>query len=170
MKITSLHERRFKAGIEEAGRLIDGLAGPEDRLWPREQWPPMAFDRGLAPGARGGHGPVRYHVRELCPGRRAVFEFDPEGVVADMRGVHYFEAEAQGPETSLRHVIQAEGGPVLWLHWHLMVRPLHDALVEDSLDLAEQALTGRVQNPAAWSPWVRFLRWMMLRLNNGRSA
>lgn len=169
MKITSVHERRFAAGIEETGRLIDSLAGPEDRLWPREQWPPMAFDRGLSEGAAGGHGPIRYRVREHNPGLRAVFEFDQEGVAAGLHGIHYFEAEAQGRESILRHVIKAEGGPSTWLQWQLVIRPLHDALLRDSLDLAEQALTGTVKNPAAWSPWVRFLR-RMLAPKNGKAA
>ena len=36
MKILNLHERAFEAKPESAGALIDGLAGKEDRLWPKD--------------------------------------------------------------------------------------------------------------------------------------
>jgi hypothetical protein len=43
------------------------------------------------------------------------------------------------------------------LTWPLIFRPLHEALIEDSLDDAERALGG--EPPAReWSPWVRLLR------------
>ncbi|MFF7412524.1 hypothetical protein [Streptomyces lydicus] len=37
-------------------------------------------------------------------------------------------------------------------------RPLHDAVLEDSLDLAERACAGAVGRPARWSRSVRLLR------------
>jgi hypothetical protein len=40
----------------------------------------------------------------------------------------------------------------------LVFRPLHDALIEDSLDRAEHAVTGIVARPARWSGTVRQLR------------
>jgi hypothetical protein len=44
-----------------------------------------------------------------------------------------------------------------------MIEPLHDALLEDALDLAEQTLEGRVSRPARWNPWVRFVRRIMAK-------
>ncbi|MGW3967282.1 hypothetical protein ACWED2_46225 [Amycolatopsis sp. NPDC005003] len=40
----------------------------------------------------------------------------------------------------------------------MFFRPLHDALLEQLLDRAESAVTGRVERPVRWSPYVRFLR------------
>jgi hypothetical protein len=42
--------------------------------------------------------------------------------------------------------------------WSTVVRPLHDALIEDALDNAERETTGTVAEPAGWSWWVRTLR------------
>ncbi|WP_372448549.1 hypothetical protein [Streptomyces durocortorensis] len=44
------------------------------------------------------------------------------------------------------------------LTWPLVWRPLHDALLEDSLDRAERACTGAVENPARRGSYVRLLR------------
>jgi len=40
----------------------------------------------------------------------------------------------------------------------LIVRPLHDALVEDSLDKAQLHLRGKVARDRRWSARVRLLR------------
>ena len=45
-----------------AGRLLDGLSAADDRLWPKDRWPAMRFDRPLKVGARGGHGPRALHA------------------------------------------------------------------------------------------------------------
>lgn len=44
------------------------------------------------------------------------------------------------------------------LTWPLVFRPLHNALIEDALDNAEQQVTGHLQHPARWSAYVRVLR------------
>jgi hypothetical protein len=49
------------------------------------------------------------------------------------------------------------------LSWPLVFRPLHDALVEDSLDLAERAVSARLATPARWSRYVRLLRCLLRR-------
>jgi hypothetical protein len=45
------------------------------------------------------------------------------------------------------------------LSWLLVYRPLHDALVEDSLAIAQASLgiTPKIQK---WSFWVKILRWV----------
>ncbi len=159
MRILNVHERAFPATPEAAGALLESLAGPADRLWPGApsgRWPPMRLDRGLAPGSRGGHGPIRYRVVEHVPGRQVRFAFEQEQLSRGLFGHHWLQVEARPGGTAIRHVIDGEArGAGGLLRWHLLSRPLHDALLEDALDRAELALTGQVSRPARWSPYVR---------------
>ena len=50
-------------------------------------------------------------------------------------------------------------GPA-FLTWPLIIRPLHDALLEDALATAEASL-GMIPKMQTWSPWVKLLRWVM---------
>jgi hypothetical protein len=62
--------------------------------------------------------------------------------------------------TLLRHTIRMRAhGPAL-LSWPLAIRPLHDALLEDALSLAQASL-GATPVVRLWSPFVKFLRWVM---------
>lgn len=161
MKVFSLHERTINAPMEAAGCLLDGLSGPDDKLWPRHGWPPMELDAPLGKGAKGGHGPVRYTVSEHVPGRSVVFDFDNSGIVAGFRGTHRFEVLPAGDSVIVRHIIDAESDLLTWLRWQIMIRPLHDALVQDALDLAERGTGGEPEKPAQWSTWVKLLRWVI---------
>ena len=163
MKIFSLHERTLVAEVDAVGALLDGLSGPEDRLWPGEHWPAMKFDAPLGKGAKGGHGPVRYTVRDYVRGRKVVFRFDNAGIAGGFRGTHWFEVVPGQDSVVLRHVVDAESGILTWLRWHVMIRPLHDALVEDAFDLAERETAGEPEKRAQWTAWVRLLRWMLRR-------
>jgi hypothetical protein len=159
MHIRNEHERSWPVAPEAVGRLVDSLASPDDKLWPSQRWPPMLLDSGLAVGSRGGHGPVRYRVVAYQPGTEAVFAFDPDqGLLRGVQGTHCFQVVSQGDVTTLRHVIDMDAGWAAALRWALLVRPMHDALLEDALDRAEAALTGSVAQPAVW-PWrVQYLR------------
>jgi hypothetical protein len=163
MKIDNQHERSFNVQIDSLGGILGTLSGPNDRLWPRDNWPPMLLDENLKLGAKGGHGPVRYHVDEYVPGRRAVFRFDGTGLTAGLDGRHYFEIIPRNNHNVLRHVVDAECDLRAWLKWKIMIEPLHDALLEDALDLAEQTLEGGVSRPARWNLWVRFVRRIMAK-------
>jgi hypothetical protein len=155
MRIDNAHRRRLPVPADRAGALIDGLASPEDRLWPHHAWPPMRLDRPLGVGADGGHGPIRYHVEAYEPGRSVVFRFSgPTG----LSGIHRFEAVGDGDGAVLGHVIDGNAALRFAPSWLLVYRPLHDALIEDALDRAEEACTGTVERPARWSPWVRLIR------------
>lgn len=157
-RVLNQHATVLAAGVEDVARLVDGLTGPDDRLWPRQVWPAMRLDRGLAPGSAGGHGPIRYHVESYQPGERIDFRFDgPRG----FDGTHSLFIEPLGAgETRLRHVIDMRlQGPAL-LTWPLLFRPLHDALIEDALSLAEVG-TGMPPRLRPWSLYVRVLRWLM---------
>lgn len=163
MRILNIHERRIDGPPAVVSELLDGLSGPNDRLWPGAQWPPMQFDAPLGAGAAGGHGVVRYHVSEYVPGRKVVFTFDHSGILAALNGIHWFEVVPNGEQTVLRHVIEASGDFRTWLHWAVVVRPLHDALLEDALDLAERAANPSRRVSSRWSLWVRFLRFLLKR-------
>ena len=159
MIITNIHERVLTAQITEVGKLIDGLSSKDDKLWPHDRWPAMQFDRPLGIGAVGGHGPIRYIVESYQPGRSVRFRFTgPKGYI----GTHRFEAEAMdGEKTRLRHIIEMRvQGIAPRLGWHMAIRPLHDALIEDALDRA-QAYTGGQPLKRDWSPWVKFIRLAM---------
>ena len=86
MKVRNVHERKIKASSGEVGQLLDSLASSADRLWPHETWPPMKFDQPLQPGAKGGHGPIRYFVKSYEPGKNVYFEFTaPAGFNVSVR-------------------------------------------------------------------------------------
>jgi hypothetical protein len=157
MRIVNVHERALPAGGAIAEALIDGLAGDDDRLWPRDRWPPMRFEHGLCEGSDGGHGPVRYQVIEHRPRRLVRFRFTaPAGLI----GEHAYELEA-GDRTVLRHTLTARAeGRMRW-QWPLLFGPLHDALIEDSLDHAIAVVSEVPYEPAQWPLRVRALRWLL---------
>ncbi len=140
MPVRNVHERRIGATAADAGALLEALSSPLDRLWPSDRWPPLHLDRGLELGSGGGHGPIRYAVIEHLPGRRAVFRFAPR---MGMEGTHTLEVLDTGDAVVLRHLLEGRPSGRMRLIWPLVIRPLHDALIEDLLDGAEAALAGR---------------------------
>lgn len=156
VKVQNVHERVLEASPERVGALLDGLARSGDGLWPEDRWPPMLFDRPLGVGAVGGHGPIRYVVEMYEPGRSIRFRFTaPPGFV----GTHGFDIRPLSSGTTrLRHVLAMQIRGAALLTWPLVFRPLHDALIEDSLDRAQRSL-GAKPAGSRWSLWVRSLRW-----------
>ena len=166
MKVTNVHERLLPASPAQVGQLLDSLASPDDRLWPRTDWPPMRFDRPLQVGAAGGHGPIRYQVEAYDPGRRVQFRFTGP---AGFDGFHAFEVMPRPDgHALLRHEIHMVArGPAL-VTWPLVFRPLHDALMEDALAAAARHLAVPSPRPQ-WSLWVRALRGMFRRRRTRRA-
>lgn len=158
MQVLNVHERRFDAAPKRLGALLDSLASDADQLWPKHWWPRMAFDRPLGVGARGGHGPIRYVVEHYTPAESITFRFTgPNG----FNGVHGYEIVASFERSAiLRHTLRMRTHGLAIIAWPLVYRPLHDALIEDSLTRAQVAL-GHNPTLRAWSRWVRLLRWMM---------
>lgn len=111
----------------------------------------MRFDRPLGVGAAGGHGPLRYTVQEYERGVRIRFRFTAP---AGFHGYHEYEAV---PGRLIHRLVMTTHGPAR-LSWPLIFRPLHDALIEDSLDTAQRSLGAAPHQPARWSGWVRLLR------------
>lgn len=158
MRVLNVHERELAAPLAAVGALLDSLASDNDALWPRTTWPQMHLDRPLGAGAVGGHGPVAYSVEEYRPGRMVQFRFlGPRG----FNGLHRFEASPLGENsTLLRHTIDmSASGPAIFT-WPVIVRPLHDALLEDALAQAQVSL-GLPPAVSRWSAWVKLLRWLM---------
>lgn len=94
----------------------------------------------------------------FSPGREVTFRFTgPRG----FDGFHRLEVLPSGEGRAvLRHTIDMNTrGPAL-LTWPLVFRPLHDALLEDALALAQDNL-GAMPEVRPWSGWVRFLRWAL---------
>jgi len=152
----NVQSREIAAPAATVGALLDRLAGPDDPLWPAPRWDPVRFDRGLTLGAAGGHGPIRYTVAQYEPGRRIRCEFDPR---TGATGYHEFRVEPIGPQRCrLVHDLVATTHGAMLVGWPLVVRWLHEALIQDLLDNAERAATGALPRPARWSPWVRLLR------------
>ena len=154
--IENVHRRVLRAPAERAGALLDTLSGPDDRLWPAPPWPPLRFDGPLAPGATGGHGPIHYTVEEYRPGSRARFRFVPPTGVDGTHELSVIPVDAHRVE--VRHTLVGTPSGAMRLGWPLVIRWLHDALLEDLLDNVERELTGTVARPARWSPYVRLLR------------
>jgi hypothetical protein len=157
MKVINIHQRLLPAAPERVGALIDTLASPHDALWPRRDWPRMAFDRPLGVGARGGHGPVRYFVESYTPGQAIRFRFTgPRG----FDGWHALEVlDATRQHCVLEHRIEMRARGWARLSWPLFFRPLHDAVVEDALTVAEESL-GLAPRAVPWSWYVCLLRWL----------
>lgn len=157
--ITNIHARTLPISVEAAGSLIDSLASRNDKLWPKTMWPPMRFDRPLGLDAVGGHGPIRYFVSSYEPGRSICFTFTaPKGFV----GTHRYKLESLSSNSCrLTHLLLMNTTGLATLTWPLVFRPLHDALIEDSLTLAEEF--AEVPNPprSNWSPWVKCLRLLL---------
>lgn len=158
MRVLNVHERSLPAAPGAVGALLDGLSSREDALWPAAHWPPLVMDRPLGVGAKGGHGPVRYAVSAYVPGRLVTCRFTAP---AGFEGTHGFEIMPAGERGCiLRHTLEMNAtGPAL-LSWPLVFRPLHDALLEDCLALAQAAL-GQPPDIRPWSAWVRVLRWAL---------
>jgi hypothetical protein len=160
--IRNVHRRTIDASAEKVGALLDQLGSDSDRLWPKQYWPPIRFDRPLAVGADGGHGPIRYRVTAYEPGRRVRCTFDPR---MGVDGYHEAVVEAIGSDRCvLRHELQGQASASMYVRWTFIIRCFHDALIEDLLDNAERAATGTVLHPARWSAWVRLLRRLPLRI------
>ena len=158
MKVLNIHERELEGNHEQVGALIDSLSSEDDRLWPNHSWPRMKFDRPLSIGANGGHFSIGYFVEEYKPGQSIKFRFtNPKG----FNGFHKYEVVMSTQQSLLlRHTIEMTLHGFSFLTWPIIIRPLHDALLEDSLATAQASL-GMIPQIQAWSPWVKLIRWVI---------
>jgi hypothetical protein len=156
VQVHNVHERFVPAAPDAVGALLDTLGSADDAVWPRDHWWPMELDRPLGEGALGGHSDIRYAVQAYEPGRRVVFRFDP---ACGLEGTHTFDVQPRPGGVLLRHDLTARALGGTRLLWPLVIRSVHDAVVEDAFDrVHERFVPGRQRTP--WSPYVRLLRRM----------
>ena len=166
--VTNVHQRTLNAPISQLAPLIDQLASSQDIFWPLERWPAMQFDRPLGVGAVGGHDDIGYVVESYQPGRDIVFRFTaPKG----FNGMHQLTLEElPDGKTRVKHVLTATlEGPMVLL-WPVIIRFMHDALIEDGLDRAEAWAERRVLKLRLWSPWVKILHWLERTVRKAQPA
>jgi hypothetical protein len=159
--VCNVHQRDTAGPLAEATRLFNTLASPRDQVWPADRWPALRLDNGLAIGSAGGHGPIRYRVTDLTPGRRVRFAMQPASLV---QGWH--ELTLTGlPSGAVRwrHELQAE--PITLLT--RLIVPLHDALLEDLLDQVQARLAGVPLQRRTLSRRVRLLRAIIALYSRG---
>ncbi len=156
----NIHERSYPGHTAaQLGALLDSVGGPKDRIWTQTgNYPPMRMDGPASELPAGGHGLVRYTTVAHEPGRSVTWRFDD---VVGIDGTHRLEVltgnDDGGPV--LRHTIEGRMTGSMRLAWPLAVRWLHDACLEEVLDQAGAALTGRPAEPPRHGWWVRFLLW-----------
>ena len=101
--------------------------------------------------------PIRYFVKRYVEGKLVEFQFEkPIGLL----GVHRLEILAGKGKSILRHTIDAKASGKAKITWKWMIRPLHDALIEDAFDKVENRITNQ-HKKTPWSLWVKFLRRIM---------
>jgi hypothetical protein len=160
MKIANIHSRVINQSKDKISQILDTLSSNDDQLWPNEKWPPMNFKNGLKDGAVGGHGPVRYSVRQYLPGNNIEFKFiQPDG----FDGIHRFDvAEIDSEKTEIKHTIEMTLSGKGILTWFIAIKWLHDALLEDCLDKVENRFL-QEQKSTKWNVWVCILRKILKR-------
>lgn len=157
--VINRHERILNATPETIGALLDKLASSDDLLWAHNRgWSPMKFDRPLQVGAVGGHGPIGYRIEQYIPNQKIMFRFTaPKGFIGT-HGLYLKPINAN--QTRLSHVLEAKLEGSMWFSWTFLFRPMHDALVEDTLDNAQLLFEPNIKRKT-WSLYVKFLRLMI---------
>lgn len=158
MKVLNIHHRIINQPKSALVELLKTLSTKEDKVWPHEKWPPMRFRKGLVEGAKGGHGPIGYFVKNIIPNESIEFQFtEPTGLI----GIHKFEMkEINDNQTEIKHTIDMQTNLVGTLQWKTFIRVLHDALIEDAFDKVENYFSSE-KKKTEWSGWVKFLRMLL---------
>jgi hypothetical protein len=140
MKVLNIHRRTLNYPKSKVTELLKTLSTENDKIWPNENWPEMKFKNGIQVGAKGGHGPIRYTVEKYNPQEIIQFRFSkPTGFI----GVHKFEINELGNEkTEIIHTIDMNTKGKGILIWAFVIRPLHNALIEDGFDKLENNFSG----------------------------
>jgi hypothetical protein len=151
--MSNVHERMIAAPAAFVGALLDTLASADDKPWPQENWPGVKFNLPLQVGATGGRGTGPYTMSSYTPGRHLRSEFG-----GGRQGYHEFTLQEVDDMTCLlRHALKTR--PAFNSAWRcfFLIRPLHNALIEDLFDKVESQVA-KVEHPQVWSSRVRKLR------------
>ena len=155
MKVINIHKRTIHQPKDKISKILNSLSTNNDQLWPKEKWPPMIFRKGLMEGATGGHRPIKYSIKKYIPGILLEFKFiKPDGLI----GIHKFEiTEIENDKTEIKHTIDMTvSGKGIFI-WYIAVKWLHNALLEDCMDKAENNFLTE-KKKTEWNLWVLFLR------------
>ncbi|XMO85752.1 hypothetical protein AAFN75_13245 [Algibacter sp. AS12] len=147
---------------DEVGLLLETLSSKDDKVWPKTNWPAIRFKDGLNVGAKGGHGIIQYEIEGNIPGDEIVFRFlKPHG----FNGIHKFEIKDLGDNTTeVKHsIIMITEGIVATLKWALVIRWLHDALIENAFDTIENNALDKKKH-TKWNLWVRIWRFIFSKI------
>lgn len=158
MKVQNIHKRVLSAPKNKVVELLRTLATENDKVWPKEKWPKMKFKGGIQIGAKGGHGSIKYCVEKYNTNEIIQFRFSkPNG----FKGLHKFEINAlDKSKTEIKHTIKMNTlgkGTLLWL---FVIRPLHNALIEDAFDKIGNNFSNEPKS-TKWNFWVKFIRKQM---------
>lgn len=158
MKVINIHQRIILQPKSAVVELFNTLASKNDLMLANNKWPAMKLDKGLMVGSKGGHGPIRYTVEEYSPEEFIQFRFSkPRG----FHGFHRFDiVEVDTHTTQIKHLIDMNTSGLALLTWPLVIRWLHDALIEDAFDKTENHFLLQ-KKTSSWNAWVRFLRWLL---------
>jgi len=156
MIVINIHKRKLKQTKNQVGILFKTLATKEDKIWPIEKWPAIRFKEPLSIGVKGGHGSVKYTIIEFVEGKSIKFKFSkPDGFI----GTHQFYIkEIDNTTTVITHEINMNTSTVkATLLWVLIVRWLHDALIEDAFDKIVNSYSEE-KKETSYLLWVKILR------------
>ena len=158
MKVLNIHKRVVNQSQLEVSKLFNTLGTKNDLIWPGESWPRMKFRDGIKIGSIGGHGPIRYEIIELKDGELISFKFHrPKG----FNGTHKLELNAlDNASCELIHTIEMDTSISGSLKWSYVIRPLHDALIEDAFDKV-QSHYNQLIIANQWPFWVKTLRYFL---------
>jgi len=155
MRVINIHKRIINQPKVKIAELFKTLSSKDDMLLATKKWSPMILDKGLHVGSKGGHGPIRYTVREYVPDNSIEFDFTkPKG----FNGYHKFDlSELNNSSTLIKHTIDMNTEGLATLKWVFAIRWLHDAYIEDAFDKVENHFTID-KKKSEWTIWVKFLR------------
>ncbi len=158
MKVINIHQRIIHQPKSAVAELFNTLASKNDLMLATNKWPAMKLDIGLTVGSKGGHGPIRYTVEAYSPGESIQFRFSkPRG----FHGFHRFDIVAiDAHTTEIRHELDMNTSGLALLTWPLVIRWLHDALIEDAFDKTENHFSTQ-KKTTPWNAWVKLLRWLL---------
>lgn len=155
MKIINIHQREYNQPSSVISEILNTLSSHNDRVWPKESWPPMILSNGLEPKSAGGHGPIGYYVSKYEDGKLIEFTFTKP---KEFIGTHKFEViENTEEKTQLRHTIHMDLNLKGIATWFFAIKWLHDSLLEDCLDKVQNHFSEKHVH-SKHNFWVKTLR------------
>jgi nitrogen regulatory protein PII-like uncharacterized protein len=157
MKVINIHTRQLAISRSAVWDKIKKLSSRQDPVWPYETWPRMILQPGLIAGAKGGHGSIRYTIEEIKVEEEIKFRFiSPKG----FNGFHIFKLEGNEISCKLTHEIRMDTSFIGSIIWTLIIKHLHDALIEDAFTKIEISFN-LPHSRVKWNSWVKILRYLL---------